>query len=164
MASAPTVESLNGWPALVTTSGASSAEVSSVLPVDLGLLDHALRAVRNGERDAQHPGISLGFRGIGLATLVVDPRIAIAALAEVPLDAELRILEQVFVHGMLARDRHETIAVARSERIALKDDFDARSRLDAQHEAHRRIAIDVSRKLQTHALRSNPSLSSRSRT
>ena len=78
------------------------------------------------------------------------------------LDAELRILEQVFVHRVLARDRHEPIAVAFGERIALKDDLDARSRLDAQHEIHSGIAVDVSRKLRHPRLVVTLALSSRS--
>ena len=39
------------------------------------------------------------------AALIIRPRVAVPALAEVPLDAELRVLEQVFVDRMLARNR-----------------------------------------------------------
>jgi hypothetical protein len=76
------------------------------------VLDHALRAARNRERHAQHA------RGVG--ALIIRARVAITPLAEVPLDAELRVFEQVFVHRVLARDRNETVAVACSERITLK--------------------------------------------
>ena len=93
------------------------------------------------------PACVLTLAGAGIAALIVDSRIAVAALAKMALDAELRILEQVFVDRVLARDRHEPIALAFGERIALNDDLDARSRLDAQHEIHGRIVVDVSRKL-----------------
>ena len=109
----PTVDSLNGCPARVCTSGASSLDGIDVLPVNLGLLHHALRAARDRERDAEHAAgfrLRVKLRRTRVAALIVRARYAVPALAKVPFDAELRVLEQVFVDRVLAGNRDELLA------------------------------------------------------
>ena len=65
----------------------------------------------NGERHAKHAGGWTRLRLFGIRALVVDAGIAVASLAKMSLDAELRILEQVFIDGPFPRNRHEPIAI-----------------------------------------------------
>ena len=106
---------------------------------DILSLEHTLGAVRDVEDDPQD-----ALRRIAL---IVGARHAVAALAEVALDAEFRVFKEVFVDRVLAGDRHQLVALARCQRISLEDDLDMRPEIDTEDEVHIPIVVHKSREL-----------------
>ena len=73
-------------------------------------------------------------------------RRSIALLPQIRFDVSTGILEQIEVDAALLPDRHQRVAAARGQRIAGKDDADARPALDYDRQAGRRLEIGETRR------------------